>query len=187
MSMNDYLNNAYFEWMYNLVCAQKTDNDHSYRKLLMHLHSIEFTYSFVMDSNRANDGINFRYIFGYNCQYPKEDIAKYLDNRPSSVLEMMVALAYRIEEQIMNDDEYGDRTGQWFWSMIASLNLGQMTDSNFDRNYVDDVIFRFLNHDYKVNGEGGLFTLSDSQYDVASVDIWTQAMWYLDENFYSSL
>lgn len=51
-------------------------------------------------------------------------IASYLDNRPCSVLEMIIALAIRLEEHIMDDPDIGNRTGQWFWDMIVSLGLG---------------------------------------------------------------
>ena len=83
----------------------------------------------------------------------------------------------------MDDPDYGDRTGQWFWNMIVSLGLGSMDDRNFVKNYVDDVIFRFINRDYEPNGQGSLFTLEHPARDLRYVEIWSQAMWYLDENF----
>ena len=41
---------------------------------------------------------------------------------------MMIALAIRCEEHIMDDPDAGDRTGQWFWSMLVSLGLGSMDE-----------------------------------------------------------
>ena len=93
----------------------------------------------------------------------------------------MVALAFNGEEQIMNDSDYGDRTGQWFWNMIVSLGLGSMSDDNFDERYVYNTITRFLDRDYAPNGQGGLFTIENPAYDMRYVEIWSQFMWYLDE------
>lgn len=177
----DELNNAYFEWMYQLVCDER-DSEMSYRKLLYLLHDMDFNYTIPMDGNRAEDGTDLRYRFGYENAYDGPIIAAYLDDRPCSVLEMMVALAIRCEEHIMCDPDIGDRTGQWFWNMIDNLGLGDMDDEEFDKNYAERVIQKFLNREYKRNGEGGLFTVKHYRKDLRLVEIWYQMCWYLDEN-----
>lgn len=177
------LQNEYYEWMYKLISSDEYSRNLSYRKLTTYLNNIEFTYVLERDVNRAIDGIDFRYRFGHIFGYSRETIEQYLDVKPCSVLEMIIALAFRLENQIMDDYQYGDRTGQWFWNMIVSLGLGHMSDSNFDERYVQNTISIFLNRQYKPNGEGGLFTLNNFKYDLRNEEIWTQAMWYLDENF----
>jgi hypothetical protein len=99
---------------------------------------------------------------------------------PCSVLEMMIALAIRCEETIMDDPDIGDRTRQWFWGMIINLGLGGMTDANFDPDFVDDSVLRFLNRDYEPDGRGGLFTIRNCHRDLRDVEIWYQLCWYLD-------
>ena len=94
---------------------------------------------------------------------------------------MMVALAFKVEEQFMDDDDYGNRTGQWFWNMIASLGLGTMNDNDFDEGYVRRVIYRFLDREYESNGKGGLFTIENCRCDLRDMEIWSQFMWYLDD------
>ncbi len=173
------LNNEYFEWMCQLVYDERYRRGLSYQKLLKHLHEIDFQYIHPMDGNRAEDGTDLRYRFGYEKKYEGPMIASYLDNRPCSVLEMMIALALRCEEHIMQDPDIGDRTGQWFWTMIVSLGLGAMHDSQFDANRIDEVIFRFMDRKYKRNGEGGLFTIENCKSDMRSVEIWYQMNWYL--------
>ena len=86
------LNNEYFEWMCQLVCNERYSRRLSYQKLLRHLHNIDFQYMLPMDGNRAEDGIDLRYRFGYEKEYEGLMIASYLDNRPCSVLEMLIAL-----------------------------------------------------------------------------------------------
>ena len=100
--------------------------------------------------------------------------------KPCSVLEMMVALSLRCEEEIMDDPNIGDRTRQWFWGMVVSLGLGAMHDDRFDKKYVDETIERFLKRKYEYDGRGGLFTIKDSNRDLREVEIWYQLCWYLD-------
>lgn len=178
--LQEELHHRYFEWLYGMVCGEEQYNRLTYRKLLYCLYNIEFTYLIDLDENRAQDGIEFRYDFGYYRGYSDSIISKYLDIRPCNMFEMMVALAHKGEEMIMDDSNYGDRTGQWFWNMIVSLGLGKMNDLNFDEDYVYRTVYRFLDRNYEPDGEGGLFTIRDCQDDLRDVEIWTQYMWYLN-------
>ena len=177
MTIKDGISNRYFEWMYDLVCEDRYSKSITYRKLLSHLHSIEFIYSIPRDSNRANDGEKLRYRFALlqDC----EELSDYLDD-PCSVLEMMIALAIRVEENIMDDPEIGDRTSQWFWGMITNLGLGGMNDKHYDRDYVNEVVDRFLYREYEPDGKGGLFRIRDCEYDLRDVEIWCQFNYYIN-------
>lgn len=173
------LNDLYFEWMYQLVCDERYSRRLSYRKLLIYLHSIDFHYTIGLDGNRAEDGIDLRYRFGYEESYEESMISTFLDNHPCSVLEMLVALSIQCEK-IMTEPYIGDRTGQWFWNMIVNLKLGSMTDSNFDRKYVNERIGIFTEREYGRDGDGGLFTIKHCKHDLRNVEIWYQMCWYLD-------
>ena len=174
------INADYFEWLYEGMCGDRYSKNVSYRKLLERLHNINFRYTIPNDRNRANDGKNLRYSFAVaeGCEDNPEMITEYLEG-PCSVFEMMVALAQRCES-VMDDPKIGDRTGQWFWGMIANLGLNGMTDNRYDEQYVNDVINRFLDREYKSNGRGGLFTIRNCEYDLRNVEIWYQLCWYLD-------
>lgn len=176
------ISNKYFEWLSSLVCGDRYPKNVSYKKLLMRLHGIEFRYSLLKDQNRAEDGVSLRYRFAIT-QMPHEPNDLVLDilDGPCSVLEMMVALSIRCEESIMDDPNMGNRTGQWFWSMITNLGLGAMMDDRFDKRYVDGVIEKFLDRDYEANGKGGLFTVRKRDCDLRHVEIWYQLCYYLDE------
>lgn len=178
--LQDELDIKYFRWLYDLVYDGDNYNRLTYHKLLTFLYQTEFTYIIDMDCNRAEDGISFRYRYGYEHRLDDDVIARYLDTRPCNVLEMMVALAFKVEEQIMDDPSYGNRTGQWFWNMIVSLGLGNMHDNNFDEGYVRWAVYKFLHRDYDANGKGGLFTIDNCRYDLRDMEIWSQCMWYLD-------
>lgn len=176
MTFADRINDEYFEWLCELVDIKRYSKQVSYRKLLMHLHNIEFTWYVPHDDNRADDGVQLRRRFAL----VRDDmsLSDYISG-PCSVLEMMVALAIRCEETIMDDALMGNRTGQWFWGMIRNLGLSPMTDPKFDRNAVDDIIARFLNREYEPDGRGGLFTVKHCEYDLRDVEIWCQLSWYL--------
>lgn len=175
------LNGEYFDWMCDLVNDDDFSQGNNYRRLLYFLHMVDFAYTIPRDENREADGINLRYRFGYDHSHSEAVVAALLDNKPCSILEMMVALAVRCEEHIMSDPDIGDRTGVWFWEMIESLGLKDMTNENFDRDYVQNVIDRFLNHTYRRNGRGGLFTVKNRIRDMRNAEIWYQMCWYLDE------
>ena len=167
----------YFDWMYNLVCRNRYSKNISFKKVFSYLNNTKFTYTIRMDLNRAKDGTELRRRYANEFK-----IANIYDRicGPCSVLEMMIALAIRCEETIMDDENFGDRTDQWFWDMMKNLGLGHMDDDEFDEEYVSDVITRFLNRDYKPDGRGGLFFVRNCDIDLRDVEIWIQMLWYLD-------
>jgi hypothetical protein len=171
----------YYNWMYRMVNSEFANKKLSYRKLLLYLHNIDFTYSIPMDGNRFEDGVDLRYRFGYERGYSLTQITSYIDCRPCSVLEMMVALAIRCEERIMDDCEKGNRIGLWFYDMIENLDLSEMTDDRFDEKYTCSRVNTFLKREYEPNGKGGLFMVRNCLCDMRSAEIWYQMCWFLDE------
>lgn len=173
----DQIINDYFEWLWNFTkCRGHSQN----RKIITLLHNIEFRYSIPMDANREEDGIDLRYRFMTEVGIPKnyQEVYGYLDG-PCSVLEMMIALAIRCEESIMDDPDIGDRTSEWFWLMMKNLGLDYMSDRKFNRDIAEEKISIFLDRKYKRNGEGGLFVVNGRR-DLRKVEIWYQMCWYLD-------
>lgn len=179
------LSGMYFDWMYQLVVDNRCPK--SYRKLFSKLKDTEFIYLIPMDGNRAEDGIDLRYRFGRENGYNDAEVAVLLDTVPCSVLEMMIALSIRCEEQIMDDPDIGNRTGEWFWDMVASLGFRSMDDSCYDEEDADDILARFLNREYEPNGKGGLFAVKDSTVDMRDVEIWYQLWTYLREQIQSKI
>lgn len=166
----------YFEWLYDIVSEGKPTHT-TFRKLLSYLHDIDFTWTIEMDENRANNGIELRrrFVLDHNrARYVEECLDK-----PCSVLEMMIALSFKMEH-IMDNPQIGDRTSQWFWQMIVNMGLGGMSDDNYNEIHVMWTVDRFLNRDYERDGSGGLFVIRDINRDLRDVEIWNQMCWYLD-------
>lgn len=182
---DDRVTEEYFEWMKNIVCDHRYTKYHrSWTKLLRLLHSRKFIYILEMDSNRAAYGVDLRYRFAYDENYSYDLVQRVFKDRECSVLEMMVALSMSCENDIMEDSDYGNRTGEWFFDMIESLGLDDMYDSNFNEAHANRVIDKFLAREYEPNGRGGLFTVSDPNCDMRKIDIWYQMMHYLNELVY---
>lgn len=173
------LKNRYFAWLCNIVSNEKYFKQLSYTDLLSKLYSTEFIFFYGRDANRAEDGTELRYRFGYEKNFDMNFIADELDDKPCSVLEMMIALSIRMEEHIMSDPSFGNRTGQWFWNMIASLGLGHMNNDKFNERVIDVKLSQFMNRDYDRDGSGGLFTIEDTDTDMRGIDIWYQMNLYL--------
>lgn len=162
----------YFEWL-----VSKIGRSRKYRNLLSELHAQEFTYTIDRDFNRADDGIQLRRRFGEYANYDRE--LRHLEG-PCSILEMMIALSIRCEDQIMYDESYGDRTGYWFWNMVENLNLRSMNDRHYSSAFTRQVIKAFLNRNYDYDGRGGLFVVPNPREDLKNVEIWYQLNWYLN-------
>lgn len=175
------LNRRYFDWLYSIAVGDHFPRRSSYRMLLRYLHEVTFYYSIDLDGNRAADGEDLRYRFASENGYPDTMVAAYLDTRPCTVLEMMVALAIRCEEHILEDSAYGNRTHQWFRSMLNSLGVERMTDSNFDARKVGKIIHRFLDRDYERNGRGSLFTVQYPKRDMRTTEIWYQMCDWIED------
>lgn len=175
--MDRNLTKEYLSWI-----SKKVNGD-QYTMLFKELYSTEFKYVFNLDCNRAGDGIELRYKFANECDVPQPLVALYLDVQACSVLEMMVALAIRIEDTLMGNPYFGDRTAFWFEQMLMNTRLDIMTDDNYDERYVRNILYILLTRSYDKNGMGGLFYLKNPPEDMRKVDIFHQVCWYLDENF----
>ena len=106
MQTNGPISKAYFRFLTDIVC----DNYHrvNYAKLLKDLHTREFVWSVEKDVNRSMDGIDLRDDFSRTQTHYAYDVVAESISGPCSVLEMMVAMARRCENEIMVDHRYGD-------------------------------------------------------------------------------
>lgn len=179
--MKENLENEYFEWL----CMQINTRMYPSRKfsrLLLELYSTDYRYTFPMDDNRYQDGVDLRYRYGQELGVSQAMIARVLDGKPCSVLEMMVALAIRVEEHIMADPEYGDRTGRWFWEFIDNLGLIEQTDNNYKPNKVYFALGKFMDRRFNYDGtDGNIIVVREPFNDLREVEIWYQMMWHLNE------
>lgn len=177
MIVNNEIKSLYFDWLCKIINdGIGSRNTLDYTKLLSYLYDTTFYYLIEMDSNRAGDGIYLRCRFA--SEHNIDNWTLYFKGEECSVLEMMVALAVRMEDSIMYDSDIGNRTPKWFWMMIKNLGLIHSNDYSFDYEYVKNVINNFLNRNYDSDGSGGLFTIKNYDKDLRDIEIWYQMQAY---------
>lgn len=169
------MGDLYFEWL-----MAQVDAPENYRMLLEKLHARTFTWRMHQDANRAQDGMDLRARF---IEETGSKVDESVFMKPCSVLEMMIALACRMDSDILFDPAYGDRSPEWFWIMIDNLMLDGMDDEHFDAQNVDNVINVLLDRRYFMNGTGGLFPLKLPVLNQRRVEIWYQMNSWVNENF----
>ena len=169
---------TYFKWLCSFVNT-RVYSFNRYSKLLRILFDTDFIYIHRYDENRAIDGEGLRYYFsedtGIDLGYPHD--------KRCSVLEMMIALSMKIQSDYMDNPIDGDETYKWFWDMIHNLGLLNMDNKHFDYERSMYIIMRFLTLKYDSNGRGGLFIIDGIEEDVYDIDIWTQADYWIDQNY----
>lgn len=176
--VNKSLLDDYFEWLcQKLEPAFKWRN---YSKLLRRLLEIDFVWTLDMDKNRALKGVYLRDAYGVDNSFSEVFITNEIDISPCSVLEMMIALAKDCEDQIMWDEDIGDRTGVWFYHMIRNLGLLTMDDKHYNRKFIDVTIRRMMYRTYAPNGKGSMFYTVRPDVNMQEIDIWYQMMYWLD-------
>lgn len=172
----------YYRYLYQMICGVNASVSKTiqWKRLTAHLFQTPFRYSYIaMDGNRLEDGLALRDRFGDYAGHSQHTLTL-LDQYECSVLEVMIALALRMEEETMASSEFGDRTNQWFWYMIVSLGLSGMTDTDYNADYVDMVLNRFMDREYSPDGNGSLFYVPGTKKDFRNIEIWYQMCEYLN-------
>lgn len=166
------LDERYYLWLVGLV-SSKWQN---YTLLLRRLYDTPFRVTLLMDENRVGDGLNMRDQFAYQGGLDIYDRDALKRCRPCSVLEVMVALAQRFEQEYMTNYDDEDPIGVWFGPMVSSLGLTGYDDQHFDPYGFDRIMKTFLDREYSPNGRGSLFYIPDTDQDMRHIEIWHQMM-----------
>lgn len=159
----------YYDWLISKV----TEYNNNYDYLLQHLYSIDFYSCIPLDDNRLTDGGDLWCRFADEQGYSYNEMDSIAESQVT-VLEVMIGLAVRMEDTIMCDVDFGDRTALWFWAMVKSMGLYSMIDENYDSAYVDDVVNDMLERNYDKDGRGSLFHVKGTMYDMRELEIWRQ-------------
>lgn len=176
----------YFEWLVELA-GLKDCWGQTYWLLARDLHERDFTSVLARDENRAADGMALREDYFYDSTFPSEEFDDVICREHASVLEVMVALARRMDFEMSDPDDPSDRTSEFFFAMLENLGL----DAYDDDHYVECDGFRnvrlaldiLIQREYEPDGRGGLFPLTCPDDDQRDVEIWYQMMAYLQENY----
>jgi len=166
----------YFAWLTSFV-VDGLSQRYSFEKLLWGLFEMDFYSEVENDDNRATDGEALRSDFASCGSADRLDVSVIFE-RPCSVLEMLVALSLRIDDEIMWNPAKGCRSAKWFWEMVSNLGLGDLTDDVFEREdgylRMKFAVGRMLGRTYQKDGIGGLFPLPGTDLNMRETEIWYQ-------------
>lgn len=164
----------YFDWMIAQIGGTECNR---YLDLLHYLDERPFTWSIPLDDNRAGDAYDMRQNYADSGLYSGEFVDNAMDAGPASILEVLVALAERIDADIMWNEDEGNRTKKWFWMMIRNLGI-KFDNMSFrsNKDYIDDRLNRWLGR----AGDVWLFPLKGyTKQEMQKMDIWMQMNHYM--------
>lgn len=160
------MNELYFRGLKDFILP--APNGRRYDLLLNKLYSEEFVSLIRRDDNRAYDGLNLRESYG--CY----------DDRPCSLLEMLLALAGRFDGNSGFDE---DEAYTNFWLMMENIGLDYYDDSRYSEREVWGILKILQDRTYNFNGKGGLFPLKYPKKDQRNVELWDQMQAWEIEKF----
>jgi hypothetical protein len=176
----------YLPWLLKHVADERLMR--RYKKLFLKLYSTPFDTRHMKDhdGDRAMDGKSLLWRFEREEEKFVHDITGVesieLEERPCNMLEMLVALAIRIEESLAYDFRQGDRTGQWFWEMLSNLGIGYMSNDRFNEEEYRRCLNNFFNYTYDFDGKGCLFRSSTKNpFELQKLDIWYQMQAHMND------
>lgn len=179
------LREEYFSWLCGLVSKDKR---WAYHTLCKELHKKEFRWFVPNDDNRCEDGLRLRdrFIEENNIDETHLEVRYFLKDK-CTVFEVLVALAYRMDDQMHPLNDSKPRIARWFTEMIRNLRLDGFydgCDGPVTEAEIDEILENFMDRTYDEYGNGGLFPLKTRpRNDQTKVEIWYQLMLYLDENY----
>ena len=149
-----------------------------YTKLCEQMLETPFVYFVGNDVNRYEDGADLRR--DYEDTYGEvDDICEEI-----SVMEVLVKLAIRCDEDVMYEPEYGFRVDLWFWEMISALGLTKFNNHHYDFDEVEEILYCFNERTYGPDGgKGCAFIVNNPKRSMVDTEMWYQMMDWLMESY----
>lgn len=164
----------YFDWMLSQIGG--TAKCWEYTKLLRYLDRTAFYWVIPMDGNRAGDAYTMRQDYADSGLYSGEFVDNARSAGPASVLEVLLALARKVDSDILWDENQGDQTSKWFWIMVKNLGV-KVRNRDFDIN--SDKIQRAIEGWMEHDGKHYAFILKRiAPENQRKMDLWMQANQY---------
>lgn len=176
----------YYDWLMSLIhpAPNITYRLHQYSLLLYELWKREFCWFDVHEGeeSRAMDGKTLRDQFIMDFDATPDSVPQ----GPCTVLEMLIAFALRIDQQIHNW-QVGNRPWVVMEMFIDNLGLSDLCDSQLnpmrDAGYINARLETWMAHKLGRKGEGGLFRFKRPILTINDMDNWAQMNRWIIENF----
>lgn len=160
---------AYFEWLCRQCLADP--GSRQWEKILIQMFETEFVWLVSNDGSRLGDGLALRDEFLDEMQITVLD--EWLD-QPCSFLEMLVALARRLDFQT----DVG--VVEAFAELMGNMGFTQMRV--YHPPLITEILERVIFRTYSGYGVGGLFPVRNPTSDMRQRELWFQMMDYIREN-----
>jgi hypothetical protein len=188
MVVEDYygmsLNDKYFKWLLGIL-GFKEFTSCRYISMLSYLYSVDFKLTDPIvghDDNRLNDGFELR--ADYSNSFTDPDLPD-IFGEPVSVLEVLVAFARRIDDDIMYDGTL--HASKWFFIMIDNLGMTNFTDDRLGIDWtiddVEQIINIWMSRQFDFDGTGSIFPVKTTTFDQRNVEMWYQMQEWFNENY----
>lgn len=162
----------YRDWLLSIVEFRRKNFDDLMNQLLY----TPFVWSIENDRNRKEDGMELRRMYFSGIRGEK------VPDFPCSVLEVLVALARRIDKEYIG--EPGEpHPGMIFWRMMRNLGLDKYTVRRYNQGAVLKAVSKWLLREFNEDGEGGIFPMKHTVRNQKILPIWNQMTEFLSENF----
>ena len=174
---------AYMNWLWDDILNGPRTRFKASRRLFKALLYFPYRYSHPMDKNRFKDGLDMRMEYCSGISASDEDILE--QELPKiSVLEVLIALSYRMEKDIMASTTGKFDCFRWFWGMICSLGLDDFDENRYNYEEILEICENFVDRKYGPNGEnGGIFPLHFCKEPAFDMELWDQMNEFLAENY----
>lgn len=199
--MNPYKYQDYFEWLCQIVGADRLGAFAPYKNLLTRLFQTDFQPCRYMDDNREVNGRMLRYYYDSNkYDYALNEQAPYhIDgdfyettrDEQCSILEMLIAFAKEIDVGYLYSNE--SRVFVWFWIMIEAMGLSSYVDNYWDErmenNDVDEILRVFNANGYSTDEYGNwiptvkLFPIRNNESFGRVGSLWEEMLVWYNEQF----
>lgn len=170
--------NDYLTW---LVKQMNIVEGKNYGMLLRELYRHEFYSVIKYDEDRGADGIVLRRTWADEFGYGGS-----LDFGPPRVLETIIGISLRIEDQIFG----GPWADEWdykrvFWDLINNLNLMDFDGvlSSSDYTYIASVLEAFLSKSVTCDVFVNIFHFSEEKRNIRKMNLWGQMHLYIAEKW----
>jgi hypothetical protein len=135
------------------------------------------------DDNRLNDGFELRATYSNNFTMP--DLPGIFDEEVS-VLEVLVAFAMRIDDDIMYDGNL--HASKWFFIMVDNLGMTNFTDDRLGLDWcIDDeeqILDIWMSRQYGPDGKGSIFPIKNCNvFDQRDLEMWYQMQEWFKEHY----
>lgn len=169
----------YYEWLMEMMPGLRE----SYSRLLRMLFDTPFVAEMSQDRNRISDGLELRNRFRISTGAlrfinPEDRIE--LADKPCGVLEVMISMALRCEEEYMSLGSDGDNVERWIRWMIRSMELEWADDTRFEPGKAEHAILAMIYREYEMDGQGGLFFVPGFHGNMREIELWDQLMIWIE-------